>query len=108
MIAQVSSTVGALRRMMSQTAWRTLKAEKSGAMRRGLGRSAGLFTVPAPLLRAAFYAARQPAIYRLLAGRLVADASALAGLGWAATIDSAAGLERLMHGAAHASTPSST
>jgi UDP-glucose 4-epimerase len=83
-------------------------ADMITAMRRGLGRSAGLFTVPAPVLRAAFHAVGQPAIYHLLAGRLVADASALERLGWVTTMTSAAGLERLMRGVPRSGTPPAT
>jgi nucleoside-diphosphate-sugar epimerase len=70
------------------------------AMRRGLGRRPGLFGVPAPVLRAALHAMGQPAIYQLLAGRLVADASALERLGWVAPVRSVAALERLMRAGA--------
>ncbi len=65
------------------------------AMRRGLGRRAGLVTVPPPLLEMAFALARHSEMYQLLARPLVVDTSALARLGWVAPIDSRRALETL-------------
>ena len=70
--------------------------EMIAAMRRGLGRRPGLFRVPAPLLEAALRATGQPEIYERLAGPLIADAAALARLGWVAPVTTASGLEQLM------------
>jgi nucleoside-diphosphate-sugar epimerase len=70
------------------------------AMRRGLGRRPGLFRVPAPLLEAALRAAGRLEVYERLAGPLVADAAALARLGWVAPVATASGLEQLMRGGA--------
>lgn len=65
------------------------------AMRRGLGRRAGLVSVPTPLLQMAFALARRPDIFERLARPLVVDTSALARLGWVAPIDSEGALEAL-------------
>ena len=70
--------------------------EMIAAMRRGLGRRPGLFRVPAPLLEAALRAAGRLEVYERLAGPLVADAAALARLGWVAPVTTASGLEQLM------------
>ncbi len=63
------------------------------AMRKGLGRSAGLVPVPAALLRFGLKIAGRPAWYERLAQPLVADASALATLGWRPRVSTAQGLE---------------
>ena len=47
------------------------------AMRHGLGRRGGLFPVPSPVLKAALQALGHAETYRLFAGSLVADSSAL-------------------------------
>lgn len=65
------------------------------ALRRGLGRRPHLVPVPALLLHAALRAAGREDAYQRLAGPLVADPSALAGLGWAPVVTTPAGLERL-------------
>jgi UDP-glucose 4-epimerase len=52
------------------------------AMRRGLGRSANLVPLPAPLLRLALNTAGRTGWYERLACPLVADSSQLRGLGW--------------------------
>ena len=65
------------------------------ALRRGLGRRAGLIHLPAPLLERAFALARRPETYELLARPLVVDTAALARLGWVAKTDSAHALETL-------------
>ena len=69
--------------------------EMIAALRRGLGRRAGLFPVPAPLLGALLGATGRAEIYRRLSGSLVADPSALARLGWTPPVATAAGLAAL-------------
>src|SRR5262249_33100186 len=56
--------------------------EMIAAVRRGLGRSAGLVPVPQALLRTALRASGRMEIYERLAGSLVADPAALLRLGW--------------------------
>lgn len=68
------------------------------ALRNGLGRRPGLLPVPAALLRSGMNAAGRGEMFERLAGSLVADASALRGLGWQPKIDTAAGLAALMRG----------
>jgi len=65
-------------------------------MRRGLGRRPGLFRVPTPLLEMPLHALGRSEIYERLGGPLVADAAALARLGWTPAITTASGLEQLM------------
>jgi nucleoside-diphosphate-sugar epimerase len=65
------------------------------ALRRGLGRRPGLFTVPTPLLRTLLDALGESANLAFLEGSLVADPAALMGLGWAPELSTAQGLERL-------------
>jgi UDP-glucose 4-epimerase len=69
--------------------------EMVAALRRGLSRRPHVFALPTPLLAAAFRVAGREEAYARLARPLVADASALAGLGWSAVGTAAAGLERL-------------
>jgi UDP-glucose 4-epimerase len=71
-------------------------AEMIGAMREGLGRSPGLFPLPATLLAAALRAMGRPEAYQLLSGSLVVDASALAALDWTPVTGSRQGLAALM------------
>jgi UDP-glucose 4-epimerase len=66
------------------------------AMRNGLGRRPGLFSVPAALLRTACRAAGRAELYDRVAGPLVADASALRALGWHPVVSTPAGLAALM------------
>jgi nucleoside-diphosphate-sugar epimerase len=66
------------------------------AMRRGLGRGPGLFRVPVPILEMPLHALGRSEIYERLAGPLVADAAALARLGWTPATTTASGLEQLM------------
>ena len=68
------------------------------AMRRGLGRRAGLVTVPLPLLKAALGAAGRSETYQRLAGALVADPAALERLGWVPPVATRDGLAALMRG----------
>jgi nucleoside-diphosphate-sugar epimerase len=66
------------------------------AMRRGLGRRPSVFSVPPSLLALSFHAAGKDYVYERLSGALVADPSALMGLGWKPPLTSAAGLAQLM------------
>jgi UDP-glucose 4-epimerase len=66
------------------------------AMRHGLGRRGGLFRVPSPVLKAGLQALGHAETYRLLAGSLVADSSALAQVNWTPGTSTQAGLAALM------------
>jgi len=66
------------------------------AMRHGLGRRGGLFPVPSPVLKAALQALGHAETYRLFAGSLVADSSALAEVDWTPSTSTRAGLATLM------------
>jgi nucleoside-diphosphate-sugar epimerase len=66
------------------------------AMRHGLGRSPLLFTLPPLALEALFRFAGKQELYRRLGGSLVADPSALIGLGWAPRLTTIDGLSRLI------------
>jgi len=66
------------------------------AMRHGLGRRGGLFPVPSPLLKAALQALGHAETYRLFAGSLVVDSSALAEVDWSPSTSTRAGLAALM------------
>lgn len=76
-------------------------AEMIAAMRRGLGRRPLLVPIPPALLEMALGAIGHAETYRRLAGSLVADASALQGLGWTPRVRSEAGLEQLARDASH-------
>jgi nucleoside-diphosphate-sugar epimerase len=67
------------------------------AMRRGLGRSANLVPMPAPLLKLALHAARRTEWYERLACPLVVDCSQLCGRGWSPRVSTEAGLAALMN-----------
>lgn len=69
--------------------------EMIAAMRRGLGRKAGLFPVPSPLLKAFCGMAGRGEMYGRLSGSLVADPSALVRLGWTPAVATPAGLATL-------------
>jgi len=71
------------------------------AMRQGLGRRAGLFYVPRPMLKAALRAAGQATGAEPLFGSLVADPSALRRLDWTPPVATQQGLAAL---AQHAAT----
>jgi nucleoside-diphosphate-sugar epimerase len=71
-------------------------AEMIAAMRHGLGRQPNVFPLPAPLPKLLFRAAARENIYDRLSGSLVADPSALIGMGWTPPLATAAGLARLM------------
>ena len=71
--------------------------EMVAAMRQGLGRRRGIFSVPPPLVEMALRSMGRSEIYQRLAGSLVADPSALMRLGWTppvATHDGLAALAR--------------
>ena len=70
--------------------------EMIAAMRKGLGRRPSLISVPALMLGAGLHAIGQWETYQRLTGSLVADASALARLGWVPPVHTAAGLAALM------------
>jgi nucleoside-diphosphate-sugar epimerase len=61
-------------------------------LRRGLGRRPGLVPVPPRLLELGLRAAGRGEIYQRLAGSLVADPSALMGLGWTHRVTTTEGL----------------
>jgi UDP-glucose 4-epimerase len=65
------------------------------AMRRGLGRRAGLIPVPPRLIEAVLRTAGWSEIYQRLAGSLVADAAALRRLNWAPSVSTREGLAAL-------------
>jgi UDP-glucose 4-epimerase len=66
------------------------------AMRRGLGRSPKLFALPPVALELSLRAVGKQDLYRRLSGSLVADPSALIGLGWAPRLTTLDGLGQLM------------
>jgi nucleoside-diphosphate-sugar epimerase len=72
--------------------------EMIAAVRRGLGRRPGLIPVPPALLKAMLGAAGRTETYQRLAGSLVADASALARLGWIPAVATPDGLAALARG----------
>ena len=65
------------------------------ALRQGLGRRAGLFYVPRPMLKAALRASGQSAGAEPLFGSLIADPSALESLDWAPSVATQQGLASL-------------
>ena len=71
-------------------------AEMIAALRRGLGRQPNVFPFPATLLGLLLRATGREEIYRRLSGSLVADPTALLGLGWAPPLATPDGLARLM------------
>jgi nucleoside-diphosphate-sugar epimerase len=71
-------------------------AEMIAAMRQGLGRRPNVFWLPPFFLKLPLRAAGHGDAYELLAGSLVADASALMRLGWAPPVATPAGLAGLM------------
>ena len=70
-------------------------AEIVRALRQGLGRRAGLFYVPPPVLKAALRAIGPPIEIAPLFGSLVADPAALRALGWAPPVATQHGLAAL-------------
>ncbi|MBO0716591.1 MAG: NAD(P)H-binding protein [Rhizobiales bacterium] len=75
-------------------------AEIVAAMRDGLGRRRNVFPMPPTLLEFLLRAIGQEESYRRMSGSLVADPSALIGLGWAPRLSTADGLRKLMQDAA--------
>jgi nucleoside-diphosphate-sugar epimerase len=71
-------------------------ADMIAAMRAGLGRRPSMFPVPPVLIELLLRSIGQENIYRRLSGSLVADPSALLGLGWTPPLATADGLCRLM------------
>jgi UDP-glucose 4-epimerase len=68
-------------------------------LRRALGRRPGLVPVPLRLLELGFRATGRAEIYPRLAGSLVADPSALMGLGWTPRVTTSEGLRALVQSA---------
>ena len=60
-------------------------------MRHGLGRRPNVFSLPATLLELLLRAVGREYIYERLSGSLVADPSALMGIGWMPPLATAAG-----------------
>jgi nucleoside-diphosphate-sugar epimerase len=75
-------------------------AEMIAAMRHGLGRRPNVFPFPPRLLELPLRTAGRDYVYERLSGSLVADASALALIGWTPPLATAAGLTRLMQAGA--------
>jgi nucleoside-diphosphate-sugar epimerase len=71
-------------------------AEMVANLRRGLGRKPGLVPVPPRLLELGLRAAGRGEIYQRLAGSLVADPSALMGIGWTPRVTATEGLYALV------------
>jgi nucleoside-diphosphate-sugar epimerase len=70
--------------------------EMIAAMRHGLDRSPHLFAVPPAALQLLLRSVGQQEAYQRISGSLVADPSALMGLGWAPPVSTTVGLGRLM------------
>jgi hypothetical protein len=75
-------------------------AEMIAAMRAGLGRRPNLVPLPRILLKLLLRSMGHEEVYQRLSGSLVANPSALIGLGWTPPLTTAAGLRRLMQGSA--------
>ena len=73
-------------------------AEMIAAMRAGLGRGPGLIPVPEQVLRLGCSAMGKGEAFERIAGSLVADASALRGIGWTPPVATRDGLAALMRG----------
>jgi nucleoside-diphosphate-sugar epimerase len=96
-VETVLTTPQALRRPLIVADPRAVTvADMIAAMRGGLGRRPGVFSVPPALLALSFHAAGKDYVYERLSGALVADPSALMGLGWKPPLTSEAGLVQLM------------
>jgi nucleoside-diphosphate-sugar epimerase len=96
-VETVLTTPQALRRPLIVADPRAVTvADMIAAMRGGLGRRPGVFSVPPALLGLSFHAAGKDYVYERLSGALVADPSALMGLGWKPPLTSEAGLAQLM------------
>jgi nucleoside-diphosphate-sugar epimerase len=79
-------------------------AEMIAAMRRGLGRRPNVLPFPTALLETLLRAVGREEIYRRVAGSLIADPTALLGLGWVPPLSTPDGLVRLMQ-TGEATTP---
>lgn len=96
-IEVVLTTPGPLRRPFIAADREVLTIDEMiAAMRDGLGRRPNVFAVSPVLLRLLFRSFGHDNIYRRMSGSLVADPSALIGLGWAPQLNTADGLCRLM------------
>ncbi|MGB6286159.1 MAG: NAD-dependent epimerase/dehydratase family protein [Xanthobacteraceae bacterium] len=96
-IEVVLKTPGPLRRPFIAADREVLTIDEMiAAMRDGLGRRPNVFAVSPVLLRLLFRSFGHDNIYRRMSGSLVADPSALIGLGWAPPLNTADGLCRLM------------
>jgi UDP-glucose 4-epimerase len=96
-IEVVLTTPGPLRRPFIAADREVLTIDEMiAAMRDGLGRRPNVFAVSPALLRLLFRSIGHDNIYRRMSGSLVADPSALIGLGWAPPLNTADGLCRLM------------
>lgn len=96
-VATVLTAPGTLRRAFIVADSETLTLpEMIGAMRSGLGRRPGVLPAPASALNLALRMMGQEERYQRLAGSLVADASALRGLGWTPRIATREGLAHMM------------
>jgi nucleoside-diphosphate-sugar epimerase len=100
-IEAVLAAPGTLRRVVIAADPQALTvAEMIAAMRSGLGRQPNVFPLPAALIELLLRAAGREEIYQRLSGSLVADPSALIGLGWAPPLATPAGLAKLMQATA--------
>jgi nucleoside-diphosphate-sugar epimerase len=96
-IEVVLTTPGPLRRPFIAADREVLTVgEMIAAMRDGLGRRPNVFAVPPVLLGLLFRSIGHENVYRRMSGSLVADPSALIGLGWAPPLKTADGLCKLM------------
>ena len=96
-IEVVLTTPGPLRRPFIAADREVLTIDEMiAAMRDGLGHRPNVFAVSPALLRLLFRSIGHDNIYRRMSGSLVADPSALIGLGWAPPLNTADGLCRLM------------
>jgi nucleoside-diphosphate-sugar epimerase len=96
-IEAVLTAPGTLRRVFIAADPQPLTiSEMIAAMRHGLGRKPNIFPLSRALLELLLRAAGREEIYPLLSGSLVADPSALIGLGWAPPLATPAALAGLM------------
>jgi nucleoside-diphosphate-sugar epimerase len=96
-IETVLTAPGILRRpLIAADAEALTVGEMIAAMRDGLGRRRQVFPMPPVLLDFLLRSIGQGENYRRLSGSLVADPSALTGLGWAPRLTTSDGLSRLM------------
>jgi nucleoside-diphosphate-sugar epimerase len=96
-IETVLKAPGSLRRpFLAADAEALTVAEMIAAMRDGLGRRRKVFPMSPALLEFLLRSVGQAESYRRMSGSLVADPSALIGLGWAPRLSTRDGLRRLM------------